>query len=230
MILSDLPTSRQEAIEVGSVAYYTGLPCKNGHTDARYTNTGICYQCKRSQVKRDYQVNTDRITRANNESRERNRDRVNKTQREWIANNQDRRRKVIKGYKTRHREKYLAAQREYERKKREDPFYRLSSAISLGIWKFLKQRKDFNKWQSLVDFTLPQLIAHLEAKFAHGMTWENYGTYWEIDHIKPKSKCATLEEAWRLDNLQPLTITENRRKQAKWNEDEVDYPFVSTRL
>lgn len=218
MKLSDLPSSRQCALEKGAVAYYTGLPCKNGHIDARYTNTGICYQCKRDQAIRDYQSHTERAIQISYKSRQKHREKDNENQRKWRENNPERRRKAVKNYKTRHREKCLADARQYEKRKREDPFYRLSSAISLGIWKFLKQRKDYNKWQSLVKFTLPQLVTHLEAQFTEGMTWENYGTFWEIDHIKPKSKCVSLDEAWQLSNLRPLTITENRRKHAKWVE------------
>ena len=40
------------------------------------------------------------------------------------------------------------------------------------------------------------------------MTWENYGSYWEIDHIVPISWFKTNEQvinyAWKLSNLQPL--------------------------
>jgi hypothetical protein len=35
---------------------------------------------------------------------------------------------------------------------------------------------------SLLRYTKEELIAHIEAKFSDGMTWENYGE-WHIDHI-----------------------------------------------
>ena len=51
------------------------------------------------------------------------------------------------------------------------------------------------------------------------MNWSNHGTYWHIDHIKPKSWFkyeSTDDEAfikcWSLDNLQPLEAQINITK------------------
>ena len=40
------------------------------------------------------------------------------------------------------------------------------------------------------------------------MTWENYGTYWEIDHTTPLSKGGSPHYT----NTTPMTISENRSK------------------
>ena len=57
---------------------------------------------------------------------------------------------------------------------------------------------------------------YLEAKFRDGMTWENYGELWQIDHIVPLTYGnPTVEEAFeRLNftNTQPLTVKENLAK------------------
>jgi len=39
--------SRKEAKATGSVFYYTGITCKHGHTDQRYTNNGMCVTCSK---------------------------------------------------------------------------------------------------------------------------------------------------------------------------------------
>ena len=44
------------------------------------------------------------------------------------------------------------------------------------------------------------------------MSWENYGIYWEIDHIKPLSKGGS----FHYKNTQPLTIPANRSKSNKY--------------
>ena len=51
-------------------------------------------------------------------------------------------------------------------------------------------------------------IKYLESQFTPEMNWDNYGTYWEIDHIHPLSKGG----AFHYTNTQPLTITDNRIK------------------
>ena len=43
------------------------------------------------------------------------------------------------------------------------------------------------------------------------MNWENWGIYWEIDHIIPLNKGGT----FHFSNTQPLTITNNRKKSNK---------------
>jgi hypothetical protein len=65
--------------------------------------------------------------------------------------------------------------------------------------------------------SLEELKVYLESKFQDGMSWENYGTVWEIDHIKPLSRydltdCRIQAELVHYTNLQPLLIEENRKK------------------
>lgn len=64
------------------------------------------------------------------------------------------------------------------------------------------------------------LREYLAAFFAPGMSWDNYGE-WEIDHVKP---CRAFDLSQRSEqfacfhytNLQPVWMTENRRKSDKW--------------
>lgn len=60
-----------------------------------------------------------------------------------------------------------------------------------------------------------QLRMHLEERFRDGMSWANYGTLWEVDHIVPLASAKTPEEVFLLShhtNLQPLLASENLRK------------------
>jgi hypothetical protein len=66
------------------------------------------------------------------------------------------------------------------------------------------------------------LKAWLEIQFQPGMTWENYGAGWHIDHIRP---CASFDltdpKQQRLcfhwTNLQPLWAAENLHKGDRWD-------------
>ena len=61
------------------------------------------------------------------------------------------------------------------------------------------------------------LKTHLQSLFTNEMNWDNYGTYWEIDHIISATKLAkkgyTLEEINKLTNLRPIEVILNRKKQ-----------------
>lgn len=66
--------------------------------------------------------------------------------------------------------------------------------------------------------TYQDLIKHIEKQFDDKMTWDNYGSYWHIDHIRPKCsfKGNEFKECWALSNLQPLEAIENFRKSGRW--------------
>jgi len=68
--------------------------------------------------------------------------------------------------------------------------------------------------------SISEFRIHLESKFTDGMTWENYGNVWEIDHIMPCSKFNLTDEkqqtiCYHYTNLQPLLKAMNRWKKAK---------------
>ncbi len=64
-----------------------------------------------------------------------------------------------------------------------------------------------------LSFSSAELKRHLEKQFCKGMTWDNYGTYWHVDHITPLSAFDPSDEAaWHLTNLRPLPAEENLKK------------------
>ena len=112
------------------------------------------------------------------------------------------------------REKYSKAK--YSKEYYKIPRVKINGSISSSIRESLKGKKAGRKWESLVGYTIKDLMAHLKNLFDDKMTWDNYGSYWHIDHIKPQSlfKYETAEDpefkkCWALENLQPLEAREN---------------------
>lgn len=102
------------------------------------------------------------------------------------------------------------------------PIHRLNASMSTSIRKSLKSGKGGRHWETLVPYTLKDLVVHLENKFhimnnGESMTWNNYGI-WHVDHIKPLSKCTSFEEAWAINNLQPLYGPDNILKSSHYQE------------
>lgn len=71
-------------------------------------------------------------------------------------------------------------------------------------------------------YTVEELREHLEAQFDNKMSWDNWGTYWHIDHIFPQSRLPydsldhpNFQKCWALSNLQPLEAKANQSKGAK---------------
>ena len=84
----------------------------------------------------------------------------------------------------------------------------------------MKGAKATRRWFEISGIKPADLHAHLESQFDETMTWDNYGTVWEIDHIVPLSYFSSLDmdddlkvrTAWSLRNLRPLHPSLNRSK------------------
>ena len=84
-----------------------------------------------------------------------------------------------------------------------------------------------NNTLEFIGCTAGELHRHLELQFDHHMSWENYGTYWHLDHIIP---CAAFDhsdpkqvaQCWHHSNMQPLEASENLRKSDQFNEEQLN--------
>jgi len=99
---------------------------------------------------------------------------------------------------------------------------RLSHRMCKTIYKILKGEKKGTAWTKLVGYTSKELRAHLESQFTSNMSWDNYGTYWVVDHIIPRrvfDQRNKLEMmlCWALPNLQPMERHKNDKKGGKVN-------------
>jgi hypothetical protein len=75
--------SRKEAIANGLIKYFTGKPCKHGHTAERYTKSGCCVECLNMHNKNNYKKYAETF---------------NAGAKKWIANNRERYREYQKHY------------------------------------------------------------------------------------------------------------------------------------
>ena len=81
----------------------------------------------------------------------------------------------------------------------------------------------------LIGCSTKQLAHHLESKFDKHMTWDNYGTYWHVDHYLPLSAANTKPEMLVLNhhrNLQPLKAKDNLAKSNSYCPNELAAYFA----
>lgn len=121
-----------------------------------------------------------------------------------------------KSYKDINKQKLKIQQNEYFLNRRKsDSVFKLQSSIRNTLNKSLK-RKGYtkrSKTNDIVGCNWITLKEHIENQFDQEMNWDNYGTYWDIDHIIPISSAKTEEEVLKLNhytNLQPLESFYNR--------------------
>jgi hypothetical protein len=75
-----------------------------------------------------------------------------------------------------------------------------------------------------------------ENLFTDEMSWENHGTLWHVDHIKPccmfnLTNSDELKECFHWSNLRPSFIIENQRKNNKFDEQLIEeYKLISNQF
>jgi hypothetical protein len=113
----------------------------------------------------------------------------------------------------------------FRKRYNEDLKFRLSKAIGNRMRLTLLSGKENKSITDILDFTVDELILHLESKMIEGMEWSNYGE-WHIDHIKPIAafKYTSMDDeefkqCWSLNNLQPLWAEDNLKKSDKYEEE-----------
>jgi hypothetical protein len=74
----------------------------------------------------------------------------------------------------------------------------------------------------LIGYDVPELLSHLESLFDCKMSFDNFGTYWHIDHIIQRNKfyfdsydSEQFKQCWSLSNLRPLHKIENLKRKKK---------------
>jgi len=195
-----------------------------------------CKSCNTIKQKKYAEKNREKINSHNKKTYEKHKEKRKQYQRDNYERSKEVRKLREKETKTyrkeweaKNKEKRNERAKNWQRsKKKNDPKYRINSVVSTSIYQSLKifnLSKSKCGWQEAVGYTLKELTEHLESQFDENMNWDNYGSYWHIDHIKPKSlfifesvEDEQFKQCWALSNLRPLEAKENIRKSNKYTE------------
>ena len=116
--------------------------------------------------------------------------------------------------------------RQYRIKRRQDYGIRLKQNARSRFWKVMQHVKKetiTDSFNSFIGCSSVFLQSHIEKQFTDNMSWQNYKTFWEVDHKIPL-KYFDLKDpeqaksAFHFSNLQPATCVYNRSKQARWSD------------
>jgi hypothetical protein len=216
--------------------------CFYAKKDGRDGLYSQCKDCIKEKQRHWRENNLERKKELDREYAKNNRDKRNEANRRYRIKHAE---KIKKKYKQ-NKSKHLQSKREYYLKNRDrllqkalqyqsqtkdkrnarqrlrsltDPKFRIGCAMGKALSKALAGKKAGQKWETLVGYTVTDLMAHLEPQFTPEMTWDNYGSYWHLDHLVPQYYFEYdsydhphFRACWSLDNLQPLEAEKNLRK------------------
>ncbi len=157
-----------------------------------------------------------------------NKEKISRMLKIWRKNNSERYKEYSKNYYQENKETRLKygqehkkERNEYQRNKRKtDLKTNLNHNISSAIYHSLKDNKAGRHWESLVDYTVNDLIKHLRKTIPENYCWNDFleGKL-QIDHIIPinafdfdSPEQLNFQRCWTLKNLRLLTKEENLKK------------------
>lgn len=165
----------------------------------------------RKKAQRDANPNWSKEYYAKNKAR------IAKSSALWSLRNKDKRIKA--------RIAYLPRRRELCKIRRaENPERKLIENFRSRIYLLVKRNSPTMRYKTyeILGCTPAFFREWLEEKFTPEMNWDNYGTYWEVDHMVPLasfdlSDPEKVKEAFHYSNCQPLHAEENNRKGCSLN-------------
>lgn len=229
--------TRKEAKNLCLKRYFTGKQCKHGHLCERQVLDGICVECTKEKSKIYYNNNRKKCIERHLKWKENNPEYHNIYNKKWVSENPDygkeyyhvnsEKQKTIKriwnSNNKEHKKEYNKRwnkenpnhHNNYHKNRRlSDTQYKITCNLRSRACKFIKGNIKSGSAVSDLGCSIEDLKLHLESLFTPEMSWENYGSYWHIDHIKPLSKFDLTDreqflEACNYMNLQPLFWRDN---------------------
>lgn len=165
---------------------------------------------KEEYNKKYYEENKDRIIEVNKKYIENNKKIILKKKSEYYQKNKQ---LILKKLK----DKQPIINKYVKNRRKENVDLRIAHNLRVRIYSAIKKNMKWKKSKEVLGCDMQTLKKHLEVNFKEGMNWENYGSYWHIDHIRPCSSFdlsikEEQQKCFHYTNLQPLTAEENHRK------------------
>lgn len=153
--------------------------------------------------------------------REAHREEDSLRQKAWREANPEKAKACSKSWVERNPERSRANQRIYcKRHRRENVNVRLASNLRSRLRQAIRKHIKVGSAVRDLGISIEEFKAYISALFKPGMTWDNWGGTWHLDHIRPLASFDLTEreqflKACHYTNMQPLTVLENLRKGAK---------------
>lgn len=161
-----------------------------------------------------------------------NKKKYNKRAKEYRKENKEELKKYFKDYREKNKELIKERRKRYYQNNKErvnkktleqknkNPNIKIAHSLRNRMIKALNGTSKSASTQKLLGCSFDEFRTYLETKFYGEMSWENYGSYWHIDHVVP---CASFdltlkeeqEKCFHFSNMQPLTAEENLSKGKK---------------
>jgi hypothetical protein len=193
-------------------------------------NRPICKSCHNSKCNEYKKINKEKVCENHKEYYDKNKEKISDYYKNHYKENKD---------------TYMENNRKWREENREiinikanerfatDPIARLKKNCRKRIHSALKNSNSKSTLK-LIDCNIDFLKEWLSYNFQDGMTMDNYGYYWHVDHVIPCSlfdltNQDEVNNCFRWTNLQPLEAATNLSKQNKLDKTEVEEHYIKVK-
>ena len=171
------------------------------------------------EKKKEYYLNNkEEISKKRKQHYLKNRDKIRQRQKQYCERNKELIQRLNREYRNNNLKQIAENNRIYFRNRyRSDIQYRLKNILRARLNAAVKG--NFRSGSAVRDLgcTIEKFKRYLESLFKSGMSWGNYGSLWQIDHIISLSSFdltdrGQLLSACNYKNLQPMFSVDNLRK------------------
>ena len=223
--------SRKQAQEQGLKWYFTGKPCKHGHTSLRQVSNRGCQECAYTKTLSWRAENKEHVAMYNAANKGRraawvasNPERVKAAKSKYAQANKHKDAPRLAKWRAENHGKYRATANSYKADRYgSNPQFNISCRLRSRLNAIMAKvgSSKAATTEALLGCSFSHFTERLESQFSQGMNWSNYGD-WHIDHIRP---CASFDltdeaqqrECFHYTNLQPLWAVDNLMKSDKIN-------------
>lgn len=191
------------------------------------TQTPESLEKHRQKCREYYAANREQRKARAQKWREENRERMLATQRAYQHSHYEEQKAQFNSDDEARRKRYAYLSAWQKKKAEQDPSFaeyrRIMARMQRAMRKHLAGRRVTNASRivQLLGCDWLHFVAHIEAQFQPGMTWQNHGhSGWHFDHIVPLSSFdltdeEQLKKGCHYTNVQPLWAADNIRKGGK---------------
>jgi len=171
--------------------------------------------------KENYIKNFKNISKKYKKNYIKNKEKILEYQKKYYSLNKEIVKEKVKKYRLKNKIKIRECKRKWKLEKiKTDPSYRIKENLRHRTYMALKGNIKSKRTIDLLGTSIDSLWIHLEKTFKLGMTKDNYGKIWHVDHKIP---CAAFDltkpkeqvKCFHFTNLQALFVKENLSKGAK---------------
>jgi hypothetical protein len=196
---------------------FQDFPKKHNSKDGYHQLCKICINLRNKQYR---EKNREKFIASSKKYALNNREKVLKQKIEYSKKHKKEKALYDIEYRKNNKEMFKKAKIEYELRNKDNPIFKIKRNLRRRIHHVVANGYKSVSSEELLGCTGEEYKKYLESKFKPGMTWDNYGPEWHIDHIIPCNNFNLLDQeeqkrCFHYTNTQPLWKEENLKKGRK---------------